>query len=50
MHFKFGKEFKKLSLLIEEKKEHIMNDNKLNEFEKRERINAILANKIYLPV
>ena len=50
MHYKFGKEFKKLSLLIEEKKELIMNDLKLNELEKRERVNAIIANKIYLPV
>lgn len=37
-------------MVVEEKKERIMNDQNLSELEKREKIYSMLANKIYLPV
>ena len=37
-------------MLIEEKKERIMNDKGLSELEKREKIYSMLTNKMYLPV
>ena len=50
VNYKFGKILKKLSIVIEEKKELIMNDKRLTECEKREIISAMLNNKMYLPV